>query len=105
MPYLGLAYGRGRPTIRPAWRKCLFLYCYVIDREFGFLHVRLQTWFPFTIHVYVNGHERLARQINKRGFGYRRLDWPQKHQLRRRRFGGACAVFRPAGPLWRRKRL
>ena len=69
-----LAYGRGRPTVRPAWRKCLFLYFYVIDREFGLLHVRLQTWFPFTIHVYVNGHEWLARQMDKRGLGYRRLD-------------------------------
>jgi hypothetical protein len=38
----------GRPTIRPAWRKCLFLYFYFVDREFGFCHARVQTWFPFT---------------------------------------------------------
>src|SRR5262245_4016973 len=26
-----LAYGRGRPAIRPAWRKCLFLYFYFLE--------------------------------------------------------------------------
>jgi hypothetical protein len=69
-----LAYQHGRPAIRPARRKCLFLYFYFVDREFGFLHVRLQTWFPFTIQVYVNGHEWLARQLDRRGLRYRRLD-------------------------------
>jgi hypothetical protein len=28
--------------------------------------VRVQTWFPFTLQVYVNGHEWLARQMNSR---------------------------------------
>jgi hypothetical protein len=62
-----LAYAHGRPAIRPAWRKCLLLYFYFVDRHFGLLHVRLQTWFPFTIQVYVNGHEWLARQLDQRG--------------------------------------
>ena len=66
-----LADAPGRPTLRSAWRKCLFLYFYFIDPEFGLLHVRLQTWFPFTIHVYVNGHEGLARQLDQRGVRYR----------------------------------
>ena len=57
-----LAYGQGRPTLRSARRKCLFLYFSFLDREFGLLHVRLQTWFPFTIHVYVNGHEWRLRE-------------------------------------------
>src|SRR5262245_1498644 len=26
-----LAYGHGRPVVRPAWRKCLFLYFYFLD--------------------------------------------------------------------------
>jgi len=74
LPHIRLAYAPGRPTLRSAWRKCLFLYFYFIDPEFGLLHVRLQTWFPFTIHVYVNGHEWLARQLDQRGVRYRRLD-------------------------------
>jgi len=28
----------------PALRKCLSLYFYFMDREFGLMHVRLQTW-------------------------------------------------------------
>ena len=51
-------------------RQCLHLYFYYLDREFGFMHVRLQTWFPFTIQVYINGREYLAKQMDKRGIGY-----------------------------------
>ena len=54
-------------AIRPRLRKCLHLYFYVIDRELGFMHIRLQTWFPFQIQVYLNGHEWLARQLERRG--------------------------------------
>jgi len=69
-----LVFGEGRPRILPARRKCLFLYYYFIDPLLGFLHVRIQTWFPLTIQVYVNGHEWLARQLDARGIGYLRLD-------------------------------
>jgi hypothetical protein len=34
------------------------------------MHVRLQTWFPFTIQVYVNGHEWLARQLAHKRLGF-----------------------------------
>jgi len=51
-------------------RQCLHLYYYYLDREFGFMHVRLQTWFPFTIQVYINGREYLARQMDKRAINY-----------------------------------
>jgi len=30
-------------------RKCLFLYQYWMHPEFGFLHARIQTWFPFPV--------------------------------------------------------
>ena len=32
-------------------RKCKHLYFYYMDEEFGFMHVRLQAWFPFGIQV------------------------------------------------------
>lgn len=32
-------------------RKCLHFYFYYIDAEFGWMHVRLQSWFPFEIQV------------------------------------------------------
>jgi len=43
-------------------RKCVHLYFYVLDREFGLMHVRLQAWLPLSIQIYVNGREWLARQ-------------------------------------------
>jgi hypothetical protein len=55
-------------------RKCLHFYFYYLDREFGFMHVRLQSWFPFTIQVYINGREWLARQLDQRGIAYQRYD-------------------------------
>ncbi|MCW5977575.1 MAG: hypothetical protein KIT09_05840 [Bryobacteraceae bacterium] len=35
---------------------------------------RLQTWFPFTLYVYVNGREWLARQMDAAGIAYNRHD-------------------------------
>jgi hypothetical protein len=55
-------------------RKCLHYYLYRIDPEFGWMHVRLQTWAPYEIQIYVNGREWLARQMDQAGIGYRRSD-------------------------------
>jgi hypothetical protein len=69
-----LIYGEGRPRLAFSRPKCLCLYFYFIDREFGLMHVRLQTWFPFTIQVYVNGHSWLARKLDRHGIGYTAVD-------------------------------
>ncbi|MCL0098195.1 hypothetical protein M1O19_06795, partial [Dehalococcoidia bacterium] len=53
-------------------RKCLHFYFYYLDSEFGFMHIRLQSWFPFEIQIYINGREWLARQLNQRGIAYER---------------------------------
>src|SRR3954464_8235104 len=55
-------------------RKCLHHYLYGIDPAFGWMHVRLQTWAPYEIQVYVNGRAWLARQMDQGGLGYRRSD-------------------------------
>jgi hypothetical protein len=60
--------------LRNGERKCLHYYLYYMDREFGFMHVRIQSWFPFEIQVYVNGREFIARQLNKCGVRYERYD-------------------------------
>lgn len=57
-----------------SWRKCAFHYHYFLDEEFGFMHVRLQTWMPFTVQVYINGREWLARRMDEAGLSYRRAD-------------------------------
>jgi hypothetical protein len=51
-------------------RKCLYVYFYFLDPEFGLMHVRLQTWLPLTIQVCVNGREWLARQLTRAGISY-----------------------------------
>jgi hypothetical protein len=53
-----------------ARRKCLFLCFYFMDRDFGLIHVKMQTWFPLQIKVYVNGHEWLARKLQQNGIRY-----------------------------------
>lgn len=52
-------------------RMCKVYYLYFVHRIFGFMHVRIQSWFPFDIQVYVNGHEYIMRQLDKRGIKYR----------------------------------
>lgn len=58
----------------PAIRKCLHFYFYFLDREFGFMHVRLQGWFPCSIQVCMNGREWLARKMDKAGIAYKRRE-------------------------------
>ena len=55
-------------------RKCLHYYLYYVDAEFGLMHIRLQSWFPFDIQIYINGREWLARQLDQRGIAYERYD-------------------------------
>jgi len=55
-----LRYGDNRPHLQFAYRPQRVLYYYSIDPEFGLMYVRIQTWFPYTIEVYVNGHDWLA---------------------------------------------
>lgn len=55
-------------------RKCNHLYFYYIDEEFGWMHVRLQSWFPFGIQIYISGHEYVARQLSAQGIGYQEYD-------------------------------
>jgi len=55
-------------------RRCLHIYFYYLDAEFGLLHIRLQTWFPFGVQIYINGREWLARQLTARGISYQQYD-------------------------------
>jgi hypothetical protein len=51
--------------LRP--RKCLHIYKYYLHPVFGFIHARLQTWFPFNVQICLNGREWLARQLQQKG--------------------------------------
>ena len=58
--------------LRPG--KCLFLYHYQIHPVFGFLNARIQSWFPFSIQICLNGREWLARQMRAAGLEYLQQD-------------------------------
>ena len=62
-------------------RKCLHHYLYLIDDEFGFMHIRMQRWIPYECQIYINGREWLARQLHQRGRGL----CPLRHLAARRR--------------------
>ncbi len=63
-----------RLELRPSQGKCLHQYFYFLHPQLGLLHVRVQTWLPFTIHVCVNGREWLARQLRTAGVGFEQRD-------------------------------
>lgn len=54
--------------------KCLHYYHYYLDPMFGLRYTRLQSWFPFTMHVGLNGREWLARQMAAAGVGFVQRD-------------------------------
>ena len=60
--------------LRPKARKCLHLYHYYLDPHFGLMNARIQTWFPFSVQVCLNGREWLARRMDKARLGYERHD-------------------------------
>jgi hypothetical protein len=51
-------------------RKCLHLYHYQVHPIFGFMHTRIQTWFPFRVYVCLNGREWLARLVKRIGLAF-----------------------------------
>src|SRR5688572_14870158 len=75
-------------TIRGEPGKCSHLYHYFLHPTFGWLYVRLQTWFPFDIQVGLNGREWLARQMDRDKLRYIRHDnkflWVQDWQRAQR---------------------
>jgi hypothetical protein len=67
-------YASGKLELFRRERKCLHHYLYLIDPEFGFMHVRMQGWIPYECQIYINGREWLARALDRAGIGYVRYD-------------------------------
>jgi hypothetical protein len=93
--------------------KCLHYYHYFLHADLGLCYVRMQSWFPFSIRIGMNGRQWLYRQLEQRGVPFqrrnnlllsvddpalaqklldeqRRTDWPKV-------FGD---LVRPIHPLW-----
>lgn len=54
--------------------KCLHYYFYQNHRILGFMHLRLQTWFPFQVSVCINGRHWLGRQMDEVGLSYQQRE-------------------------------
>jgi hypothetical protein len=73
-PTFKLAPAKDRPGFVSRKVPQRVLYYYFLDKELGLIHVRLQTWAPFTCQVYANGHDYVARQLRKKGIPFEQVD-------------------------------
>ena len=64
----------GKLALITANRKCKYYYLYFSDEEFGFMHFKIQTWFPFQVQVYINGREMMKHVFEENGITYKTYD-------------------------------
>lgn len=55
-------------TSRPT--KCKHYYFYYNDKEFGWMFLKIQTWFPYNVQIYINGREYLSKIFDKENIKY-----------------------------------
>jgi hypothetical protein len=55
----------GYPQLQNYRTRCKHLYFYFDHHEFGFMNIRLQTWFPYHIQICLNGRQWLRRCLEK----------------------------------------
>ena len=55
-------------TSRPT--KCKHYYFYFNDEEFGLMFLKIQTWFPYNVQIYINGREYLSKLLDKNNIKY-----------------------------------
>lgn len=51
-------------------RKCIWIYHYFDHPDYGFGHVRLQTWAPYNINICLNGRHWLEKELIKKEIAY-----------------------------------
>jgi hypothetical protein len=64
----------GKTFLKSSQSKCLHYYFYFIDPYLGYGYVRVPTWCPFKLQVYINGHNILANELDKQGLKYSMID-------------------------------
>lgn len=70
-------------------RKCSHFYFYLEHPRFGFMHLRVQSWFPFSVSLCLNGRHWLGRQLDQAGVAYQKKknvilrveDWKRAQSL------------------------
>ena len=63
---------RSRLVMEPG--KCTHLYHYYEHPQIGLMHVRVQSWFPFTVSICLNGRNWLAQQMDQAGIDYQQCE-------------------------------
>jgi len=61
---------KGFPQLRMERTKCKHLYFYFDHEQYGFMNIRLQTWFPYHIQMCINGREWLRRNLQQQNIGF-----------------------------------
>jgi hypothetical protein len=54
--------------------RCLHYYHYFLHEQLGLGYVRIQSWFPFSVRVGLNGRRWLAQQLHNRQSSFQRRD-------------------------------
>jgi hypothetical protein len=73
-PTFKLVPGEHRPSFASKQIPQRVLYYYFWDKDLGLMHVRLQTWAPFTCQIYVNGHDYVMQKLTQRGLRFEKID-------------------------------
>jgi hypothetical protein len=63
---------KGYRQLRRYTTQCKHLYLYFDHKDYGWMNVRLQTWFPYHIQIALNGREWLRRRLEARGLDFLR---------------------------------
>ena len=66
-PLVGFQYSR-----QPVYVN--YYYFYLLDEDFGPAFIKVCSYAPFTLKVYLNGHEWAKRQLRKEGLAFEALD-------------------------------
>ena len=69
--------------LRKEMVRCNHFYHYFLDDIFGLCYVRMQTYFPFTLRIGLNGRHWLARELTRRGVKFRQPDGAKRRVGRR----------------------
>ena len=64
---------KGYPQLHRHTTQCKHLYLYLDHEQYGWMSIRLQTWFPYHIQVALNGREWLRRRLEAR-----QVDFPRQ---------------------------
>lgn len=79
----------GHIALRKEEGRCQHFYHYFQHEQVGLCYVRLQSWFPFSMRIGLNGREWLFHQLQREQIDYRRQDnkllavddWARAQQL------------------------